>query len=73
MVAFKLAESSFLLTWKSGLNVEPAAVFLGDAAHLPLKDGSISVVVTDPPYFDEISYADLSVTMTDGVAAIPRL
>jgi len=43
-----------------GSPVEPATVFLGDAAHLPLKDGSISVVVTDPPYFDEISYADLS-------------
>lgn len=43
-----------------GLEVEPAKVFLGDAAHLPLKDGSVTVVVTDPPYFDEISYADLS-------------
>ena len=41
-------------------HVEPATVFLGDAAHLPLKDDSVSVVVTDPPYFDEISYADLS-------------
>ncbi len=35
-------------------------VFHGDAANLPLPAGSVDDVVTDPPYFDAISYADLS-------------
>jgi putative DNA methylase len=43
-----------------GLKVQPAQVFLGDAAKLPVNDSTMSVVVTDPPYFDEISYADIS-------------
>lgn len=38
----------------------PATVNRGDAASLPLKGSSVSVVVTDPPYFDEVAYADLS-------------
>ncbi|MGI6210039.1 MAG: DUF1156 domain-containing protein, partial [Anaerolineae bacterium] len=37
-----------------------ARVLLGDAARLPLPQNSIEAVVTDPPYFDEIAYADLS-------------
>ncbi len=43
---------------KSGL--QPAIVLLGDAAHLSLDDQAVDVVVTDPPYFDAIAYADLS-------------
>ena len=35
-------------------------VFFGDGAKLPLPDRSVDNVVTDPPYFDAISYADLS-------------
>lgn len=38
----------------------PAQVILGDGAHLPLPDRYCDVVVTDPPYFDEAAYADLS-------------
>lgn len=38
----------------------PARVIKGDAAHLPLDENSIQAVVTDPPYFDAIAYADLS-------------
>jgi adenine-specific DNA methylase len=43
-----------------GSSVRPAQVLFGDSAHLPFPDGSIDTVVTDPPYFDEIAYADLS-------------
>src|SRR5207237_10042353 len=43
-----------------GSRVLPARVQFGDAARLPNADSAASVVVTDPPYFDEISYADLS-------------
>ncbi|MFB3855670.1 MAG: DUF1156 domain-containing protein, partial [Vicinamibacterales bacterium] len=38
----------------------PAGVFRGDGARLPLPDGEADAVVTDPPYFDEAAYADLS-------------
>lgn len=37
-----------------------AIVTYGDAANLNLASSSIDVVVTDPPYFDAIAYADLS-------------
>jgi adenine-specific DNA methylase len=38
----------------------PAKVLRGDGARLALDGHSLDAVVTDPPYFDEISYADLS-------------
>jgi putative DNA methylase len=44
----------------TGLRALPATIQYGDAAQLPNGNGAASIVVTDPPYFDEISYADLS-------------
>ena len=38
----------------------PANVVRGRAQRLPLEDESIDAVITDPPYYDNISYADLS-------------
>jgi len=38
----------------------PTQVTRGDGAALAVQDGSCDVVVTDPPYFDAIAYADLS-------------
>lgn len=38
----------------------PAEVIRGRAQKLPLADASIDAVITDPPYYDNISYADLS-------------
>ncbi len=38
----------------------PGKVFLGDASHLAMGNGSTDMVVTDPPYFDAIAYGDLS-------------
>jgi putative DNA methylase len=32
----------------------------GSAFQLPLKDASIDAVVTDPPYYDNVPYADIS-------------
>jgi putative DNA methylase len=37
-----------------------AEVRRGTAAKLPWPDGSVDVVVTDPPYYDNIPYADIS-------------
>jgi adenine-specific DNA methylase len=39
---------------------EPAQVTRGDGAALRLADASVDATVTDPPYFDEAAYADLS-------------
>lgn len=43
-----------------GLNYQNPHMLLGNAANLPLDSGIADYVVTDPPYFDAISYADLS-------------
>lgn len=38
----------------------PGEVHRGDGASLAINDGAANAVVTDPPYFDAISYGDLS-------------
>ena len=35
-------------------------VLNGDSARLPLPDGSVDAIVTDPPYFDFVHYSELS-------------
>lgn len=42
------------------VQLHPARVNCDDGAQMPLESGTVSVVVTDPPYFDAIAYADLS-------------
>src|SRR5712692_9595493 len=37
-----------------------AAVFRGSATALPWLEGSFDVVVTDPPYYDNVPYANIS-------------
>ena len=37
-----------------------ARVIWGSATSLPLESGSVSAVVTDPPYYDNVMYAELS-------------
>ncbi|GMW01521.1 MAG: hypothetical protein AMXMBFR84_26580 [Candidatus Hydrogenedentota bacterium] len=45
-----------------GLHTESSSteVINGSATQLPLKDGEVDIVLTDPPYYDAIPYADLS-------------
>ncbi len=43
-----------------GAEAIPARVLKGDGASLDLPSACASAVVTDPPYFDAISYADIS-------------
>jgi len=38
----------------------PAVIRRGSAAHLPMRDGTIDAVVTDPPYDSMIDYSDAS-------------
>ena len=45
---------------RESIAVTPAFVLNRDAARLPLEAGLAHVVVTDPPYFDAVAYADLS-------------
>ena len=35
-------------------------VYQGDAANLPISDGETEVIVLDPPYYDNVMYAELS-------------
>lgn len=43
---------------KSGNNSGKA--YRGSATELPFDDNSLTAIVTDPPYYDNVSYADLS-------------
>ncbi len=44
----------------SGNSESETGVYQGDAADLPLEDGSIQAIVLDPPYYDNVMYAELS-------------
>lgn len=41
-------------------SVPQPTILLGNAASLPLSSDTVDCVVTDPPYYDAISYSDLS-------------
>jgi adenine-specific DNA methylase len=42
------------------LNMPPSRVRTGDAAGLNVEDKSVDVLLTDPPYYDNVPYAALS-------------
>ena len=58
----KLIQPSCQILFPSGL--EQAADLIqidqGDAAALPIRDTSVAAVVMDPPYYDNVQYAELS-------------
>jgi len=39
---------------------QPALLYRTSAVQLPLENGIFDAVITDPPYYDNVSYADLS-------------
>jgi len=48
-------------TWDEFDQKDNAALVLnGDSSNLPIPDGSIDAVITDPPYFDFVHYSELS-------------
>ncbi len=40
--------------------LNPSKVLRASATKLPLEDATMDAVITDPPYYDNVSYADLS-------------
>jgi len=44
----------------SAIEMQSAECMQGSAMAIPMSDKSVSAVVTDPPYYDAIPYADLS-------------
>jgi putative DNA methylase len=55
-----LNDTNVMIDTVAGSVSEPARVVRGDATKLHHSDGSFDVVITDPPYYDNVSYADLS-------------
>lgn len=48
--------------WPTSVPFDNRAIYLsvGDSAHTSLPDGSINLVVTDPPFFDNVHYSELA-------------
>jgi putative DNA methylase len=47
--------------WNESMRHQQAALILNaDGASIPIPDGSVDAVVTDPPYFDFVHYSELS-------------
>lgn len=44
----------------SKVSEKPAQVLQGTATHLPYPENFFDAVITDPPYYDNVPYADLS-------------
>ncbi|MDW8069386.1 MAG: DUF1156 domain-containing protein, partial [Anaerolineae bacterium] len=49
-----------VLEREGGQGFRPGTIRQGSATALPLPDGSVPYVVTDPPYYDAVPYASLS-------------
>ena len=45
---------------QASVGKNPAKMFRGSATAMPLPDSSLDAVITDPPYYDNVSYANLS-------------
>jgi putative DNA methylase len=51
-----------LRQWEGGRPYEPRAIYLscGDSAATDLADRSVDLVLTDPPFFDNVHYSELA-------------
>jgi putative DNA methylase len=48
-------------SWNELTRAQQGVLILnGDSSHLPIPNGSVDAVVTDPPYFDFVHYSELS-------------
>ncbi len=48
--------------WPTDGNFQPRGIYVscGDSAHTSLPDKSVDLVVTDPPFFDNVHYSELA-------------
>lgn len=61
VVASKPLHAIMCDSWNELSKLNHAALIMnGDSSTLPIPDGAIDFVVTDPPYFDFIHYSELS-------------
>jgi adenine-specific DNA methylase len=49
-----------LIRREGSINSQVGTVMHADAQHHPLPDDSVAAVITDPPYYNAVPYADLS-------------
>ncbi|MDA8394637.1 MAG: DNA methyltransferase [Candidatus Dormibacteraeota bacterium] len=56
------AFSGVVSGWPNSSNLAPRGIYLscGDSSDLALPDRSIDLVVTDPPFFDNVHYSELA-------------
>lgn len=48
-------------SWDELIAIEHSALVLnGNSSQLPIPDGSVDAIITDPPYFDFVHYSELS-------------
>lgn len=61
IVASDPIQVQFVASWDE-LCTTNGGIFLlnGDSSRLPVPDGSVDAVITDPPYFDFVHYSELS-------------
>ncbi|MEM3485784.1 MAG: hypothetical protein QXI12_09200, partial [Candidatus Methanomethyliaceae archaeon] len=57
---YALEQVAQVLEREGGQGLRPGAVRQSSATAIPLPDGSVPYVVTDPPYYDAVPYASLS-------------
>jgi len=57
---FRTAYSNHSAIVDSLAVIRPGAIIRSSATSIPVADASQDAVITDPPYYDNISYADLS-------------
>ena len=55
-----LDDTPAMIKTTAAFDSEPARVVRGDATRLAHPDASLDAVITDPPYYDNVSYADLA-------------
>ncbi len=56
------AFSGTILDWPSNADFEPRGIYLscGDSSEIRLPDSSVDLVITDPPFFDNVHYSELA-------------
>ena len=61
VIASNRIDAPLVDSWEALTACDRAALILnGDSGELPIPDGAIDAVVTDPPYFDFVHYSELS-------------